>query len=472
VTERRWLAALLVVLLLAGACTRDEDEAAETGDTDTTVEQADDGDDGNDDGDGDGDGTNLDQGGFGDLDAVCSEGDGDAELDASDEGVTADSIRIGVFSDKGNTVASGLNREMYDVAEAFADWCNEHGGILGRQIEVDDLDAKLFEFEARINEACGTEFALVGGGAVFDDDPNDIRVGCDLPNIAGYVVTPRARTAELQVQPVPNPLHSMPMGHYQQAGEMFPEGTTQYGIMTGDLPATQLVRDQTVDALEIMGWEVVYDREYTSLGETGWRNFVQQMRDADVRILEFVGQPANLVQLVRAMDTEGWYPDLIVQQANFYDETFAEEGGAVAGNTLIRSVFHPFEAADENKATQDYLDLMEEYNPRGKVALLGAQGLSAWLLFARAATECGADLTRECLLEEAGSISDWTGGGLHAQQQPGNTEHSPCFLLLSVDGDGFAYDEEATAPNDGLYNCEEDNIVELEDDYGVPRPGE
>ena len=34
---------------------------------------------------------------------------------------------------------------------------------------------------------------------------------------------------------------------------------------------------------------------------------------------------------------------------------------------------------------------MEQYNPDGKVAGLGVQALSSYLLFAQAATECGSD---------------------------------------------------------------------------------
>jgi hypothetical protein len=155
---------------------------------------------------------------------------------------------------------------------------------------------------------------------------------------------------------------------------------------------------------------------------------------------------------------------------NFYDDLY-RQGASTESNLFIQSVFHPLEMADENKATQDYLDLMDQYNPDGKVALLGMQGLSSWLLFATAATACGSDLTAECLLTEAASQSDWTGGGLHSRQTPGNTEPSPCFLLLGLDDSGFVYNEEATAPTEGIYNCDEENVFEMTGDYGVPKPG-
>ena len=92
---------------------------------------------------------------------------------------------------------------------------------------------------------------------------------------------------------------------------------------------------------------------------------------------------------------------MILLSTNFYDDAVPRRARRRASNLYIQSAFHPLELADDNKATQDYLDLMEQYNPDGKVAQLGMQALSSWLLFAQAATECGSELTAECLLEEA-----------------------------------------------------------------------
>ncbi|MEO7430159.1 MAG: branched-chain amino acid ABC transporter substrate-binding protein, partial [Acidimicrobiales bacterium] len=104
---------------------------------------------------------------------------------------------------------------------------------------------------------------------------------------------------------------------------------------------------------------------------------------------------------------------------------------------------------------------MKQYNPGGKVALLGVQGISSWLLFAQAATECASDLTADCLLQKAGSATGWTGGGLHAPQTPGNTEPSDCWLALSLGADGFSLNKTATKANKGLYNCKPENVIPL-----------
>lgn len=445
--RRRTSIAVLALLLVAAACSRSESPSADG--TTTTTEAA-----SND------NSTALDNGGFGDLEGVCKEGDASG---STARGVTGTEIRIGSVTDKGFTAAAGLNKEMYDAAVAFAAWCNEHGGILGRKIVVDDLDAALTEYEARITEACEKDFALVGGGAVFDEDPNGVRVDCGLPNIAGYVVSARARNADLQVQPLPNPLAKINVGRYRAAAREFPEGIKRFGIMASNIPAVTLVRDQLLEAAGAHGYEVVYQVDYAPAGESGWANFVADMKAKDVRVLEFVGQPSNLTALNRAMDTAGWYPEVILLSGNFYDANYAAESGDIAGRLFIQSQFHPFELAKGNKATADYLELMDRYNPDGKVALLGAQSISAWLLFAQAAAACESDLTATCLLDNARKADGWTAGGLHAPQTPGNTEPSPCWLALGLDEDTkeFVVDPDATEAAEATYNCETDNIIEL-----------
>jgi hypothetical protein len=454
----RVLAVLAVTALVTGACTRASDEteegapAAPAGGTTAPAGDS---------------GSRLDQGGFGELENVCGEGDGGG---ATETGLTADQIHLGTITDKGSAERPGLTQEMYDAGVAFAAWCNEHGGIQGREVVIDDLDAKLFDYGQRIAEACQQDFALVGGGGVFDSQGVDTRVACGLPNIPGYVVTPTARVADLQVQPVPNPVYETVDVQYLWTQKLDPD-VKNYGLLWVNLDGPKTVRDQAVEAVEKLGYDVVFDEQYRPIGETGWRGFVQQMRDADVQTFELIGEPENMTALQGAMQTEGWYPKVTVLQSNYLDEKFAEEGGTtVSDATYIRSFFPTFDMADEVPAMSDYLELMDRYNPDGKVAMLGTQAMSAFMLTAVAARECGADLSRACLLEQAAAQQDWTAGGLHSKQSPGNRVASRCSLLVQATSDGFTYAEDLTEPNEGIFNCDDANVVELTHDYGVPKP--
>ncbi len=409
--------------------------------------------------------TELDQGGFGDLTDVCKAGDAKG---ATDVGVSDAEIHIGVVSDKGAQVRPGLNREMYDAGVAFAKWCNEHGGILGRKLVVDDRDAKLFSYTEAVNAACGTDLALVGGGAALDDD-NGARVRCGLVNIAGFVVSPSARVAKVQVQPLPNPVYTFLAGPYRALDKAVPGALQNFGILTGGLPSTRIVRDGDVEAVENLGGKVVYSVEYNAAGEQNWQPFAEEMKSKGVKMFDFVGEPENLTNLQKAMNTIGYYPDVTVLTTNFYDSKYAKEGGATAKNTWVRSSFTPFELASTNKATQAYIDMMFRYNKDGKIASLGEQSMSSWLLFAKAATACGSTLTRACLLAKASAVTSWTGGGLHAATDPATSTPAQCFVLLKLENGAFAVDKAATAANQGIFNCGADNLMTLKKDYGVPR---
>ncbi len=462
-------AALAVLALAAAACTRAADEtevgaAAPGGDggsaaTATTPDAPTD---------------RLDQGGFGDLENVCSDGrdraTGAGANGASETGLTADEIHLGTVTDKGSAERPGLTQEMYDSAVAFAAWCNEHGGIGGRTVVIDDLDAKLFEYGQRIGEACQQDFALVGGGAVFDAQDNGARIACGLPNIPGYVVTPQARVADLQVQPVPNPVYSFASAGYRWLHGAHPDAD-KLGILWVNLDGPATIHAQIVEMARKLGFDVAFDEQYRALGETGWRGFVQKMRDEGVTAFEMVGEPENMVAIQQAMQTEGWYPTFTHLQPNYLDARFAEEGGSsVSDATYMRSPYPTFDMADQVPAMADYLELMQRYNPSGKTAMLGMQGLSAFLLFATAADECGADLSRACVLEQAAAQDGWTAGGLHSPQTPGNSVATQCSLAIQVTPDGFRYDKDLTQPNQGIYNCDPANVIELTDDYGVPKP--
>ena len=465
--RRSAIAVLLVLALAAASCSRGGDENETGGGSDgdgssDTTEASGDG----------GGGSRLANGEFGDLGTVCQDGDGGT---ATETGMTASEIRIGTLTDKGAEVRAGLNKEMYDTAVAFADWCNENGGINGRQIVVDDLDAKLTEYAQRITEACQDDFFLVGGGAVFDNQDfdsagNSARVECGLPNISGYLINPVARVADLLAQPVPNPVYSYQVHNYRRVRELYPDAT-KFGVLWVDIAGVSTAHDQVTEAVTAEGFDVVYDQTYAAIGETGWRTFVQNMRDEGVQVVELIGEPENEAQLVSAMATEGWTPEVVTMQPNMIDAKFEDEASAVAPEVAYaRSAFPTFDMTDV-PAMADYLELMETYNPEGKYpAGLGAQALSGWLLFAKSAVECGADISRACVLEKARATTGWTAGGLHAPTNPTGEQPPACSIIVRFTSDGWVYDEEATDPDEGIFNCSEDNLLELQNDYGVPRP--
>jgi hypothetical protein len=119
----------------------------------------------------------------------------------------------------------------------------------------------------------------------------------------------------------------------------------------------------------------------------------------------------------------------------------------------VRSLPHWLAAvAKSSPALQKYLQLFEQYKPGAKTkAFLGLNAFSAWLLFAQAAKECGANLTRRCVYDNAKKVHSWTAGGLHAATDPGNNKASGCYLELIATPKGFVRAKIPT--NNGPFNC-------------------
>jgi ABC-type branched-subunit amino acid transport system substrate-binding protein len=451
------LAALLAAIaLVAAACTRGNDDVQSGGSSTTAA----------------GGGTSAPSGeagpgDFGTLKDVCGPAEKGAENGDSAQGVTADEIELGTISDPGFVGRPGLNQELFDASHVFADWCNAAGGISGRKIKLVERDAKLTEYKQRITEACASDFFLVGGGAVFDDTGQDERLSCLLPDIPAYLVSPKARGAELEAPPLPSALDEVPIGVYQYLDKKFPESGAKVGFMTGNVPATITVDKQNQEGVESLGWKVVYQTQYNAIGEASWTPFAQAMQSKGVKGLVYTGEPENAANLLKAFDDIQYELDWVVVGANHLDDKFIEVGGPAIKNAYMLSAVVPPFMAGENPATQQYLDLFEKYLPDGKSkALLGYNSFSAWLLFATAAKKCGADLTRKCVFDNAKAIKEWTGGGLHAASDPSSSQGPRCGMVVEASPDGFAVPDDFEL-TDGLFRCDDSAVVKLKGDYGT-----
>lgn len=390
---------------------------------------------------------------FGTLKNVCQPGDASG---ATTQGVTDDSIRVATFSDRGFSGRPGLNQELFDSGEVFTKWCNDAGGINGRKILLDERDTKLTDYQARVLDSCRDDFFMVGGGAVFDNTGVKDRLECMLPDMPGFVVTPEARESELLLQPLPNPPGALQIGDLRWLEKKFPESTKHVGMLTGDLATTAKVSADDREAIEKLGWDVVYNDKYPVAGNVAWTPYVQSLKDKGVRGIMWTGEPEGLAKLEQAMKDANYSVDWIRSPPNHYDPSLIEVGGDALKNTYVWSSFAPFEDAKDNPAVQEYLDLFAKYKPEAKTkALLGLQSWSAWLLFAQAARDCGSNLTRTCVYNTVKKVHTWTGGGLHARTDPGANTGSGCYLLLRATPNGFVRVD--IDPNDGIYNCSPKN---------------
>jgi hypothetical protein len=447
------LAVLALSVVVASCGDRGSDSSGGTGGGDTTTPA-----------DASGGGG---KGDWGDLKGVCGPKEDGGEVPSGDDsqGVTADSITLGTVADPGFSARPGLNQEIFDAGDAFVAWCNAAGGINGKELKLNKHDAKLTDYKPALDDACKTDFAMVGGGAVQDNLWADTGVACGLIDVAGFAVTPEKAGLAGQkpeetrtVQPVPNPGDRYIVAGLKMIDEKFPDAKATTGFLTADFQTLEAQYSKESQGFEAEGHEIVNKGVYGINGEANWKPFVTEMKNKDVKFQKFIGEGANAAAFEQARQQVGFEPEVRLYETNFYDQEFVKAAGSAADGALLTSVFIPMEEADDHPATQQYLDVMEEQG--GKKALLGMQSTSAWLLFATLARDCdqAGTLTRSCILEGASKVTEWTGGGLHAPTNPGSNEPAKCQMIMEIKDQKFT----RWAPDDEDFACDDEGVVEVD----------
>ena len=399
-------------------------------------------------------------GDFGDLLAVCGPG---SAKGATDQGVTDSQIEVGTISDPGNTIIPGLNQELFDAADAFVGWCNDAGGILGRTIKLNKRDAKLVEAGPRMVEACQTDFMLVGNGEALDDTTVKPRTNCGLAEIAAYTVSTRAGRAENSILAIPNTDYQSHLtGIYRQIQAKDPAVVPFFGELNSQLPALNTSGKRNAQAAVDLGFTQVYYEE-TPMAVDNWRTYAENIKKAGVQVLSMEDTPENTASLLRALSDVGYFPKYLVMEANHYNAKFVEEAGAALDQTtvLINTGQVPFEiSGPDYPATEQFIALLKKYaNAEPKALAINA--FSSWLLWAVSAKACGDTLTRACVMGKASATTNWTAGGLHAKETPGNGggTDSACFLALQATSKGFVVNSDFTNATEGLFNCDPKNVA-------------
>ena len=422
--------ALAVTAVLASACSSDRGDdpsATSSGGSAATVDAA----------------SSKSDAKFGTLDSPC--GDGDAK-GATDQGVSDTEIKIGFGDDRGYAQAPGLNKEMSDAVNALISWCNDQGGINGRKVVGTDYDAALMQANSVMQEACGSQFMMVGHGFAMDQTAEQTRVACNLVAVPGFTVSPVAANGPMTYQGVPFPVDYANASAWFQMAEMHPDTLNDFDIVNSTIPSIITASTKVRSMAEAAGFKlkdcgVTLNYE----GEASYVPFAEKFKACGVKGLWTSRSPVPAeFNFIKSLDQVGIDP-IFAGEATWYDSGVAtwNKDTGLLDNLSAGSIFPLIENADKVPAVQKYVDLVSAEN--GKVALLGMQSASSFLLWATAADECGSDLTRQCMVNELSKIHEWDGGGLHAVTDPGSNMPASCGLMVGLTGGTYAQSFPATA---------------------------
>ncbi|QCQ92296.1 ABC transporter substrate-binding protein [Rhodococcus sp. SGAir0479] len=393
---------------------------------------------------------------FGTLDSPCGEGDAKG---ATDQGVTDTDIKIGYGDDRGYAKSPGLNKEMSDAVSAMIDWCNEQGGINGRKIVGTDYDAAMTQANSVMQEACRSQFMMVGHGFAMDQTSEQTRVACNMAAVPGFTVSPDAANGPMTYQGVPFPVDIANASAWFQMGEMHPDLKNDFTLVGSTMPTIITSLTKTRSLAEAAGFNlkdcgVTLNYE----GEASYVPFAEKIKACGAKGLWTSRSPVPAeFNFFKAVDQVGVDP-IIFGEATWYAnavQSFNKDTGLL-DNLNAGMTFQMLEN-DNVPAVKQYKDLVTAQG--GKTALLGMQSTSSFLLWATAAKECGSDLTRQCMIDELSQIHEWDGGGLHAPSDPGKNVPAECGLVVKIKGADYS---QAFPADSGEFKCDAQYLVKTD----------
>ena len=137
-------------------------------------------------------------------------------------------------------------------------------------------------------------------------------MGCGLPSVPTYSVSPEFANAPLMYQSVPNPADIYPAGWAEQVATLFPDEVKNSTVMFGNFAATIDTKDKVLQTLDDFGFEFLdCPIEYNIAGEPDWKPFAQRMSDCGAEVVYYSGQPyPNMQNLLDDAAQVGLRPGL------------------------------------------------------------------------------------------------------------------------------------------------------------------
>jgi hypothetical protein len=348
-------------------------------------------------------------------------------------GVSDDAIIIGTGTDRGGIGTPGAGRGVIDMIEALADHCNAHGGLLGRDVLVQDYDAAAVEAGERIAEACDEVAAMVGHVFVQLLEAGFAAAACELPLFpAGADLLP---TSPVTIQ-----------GNVV-ALLADPASAATVVLVGPDTLSAATDRGTRRTAIELVGGSlsVVGDLGYPVDRVPDWIRIVGEARATGAGQVHLSGGCAQaVVPFVEVAAAAGWEPVVVTTAAAYDDECLAIE---TPDRLFIELPFLPFEDGASAPSTTAHAELLDRIAaPRTGNGILAASAFWRW---ATAAPTCLSSVESACFSTFASQLGGWTAGGLHpAIGVDGTTEG--CAVVMGVADGGFV---RRLPVEPGTYDC-------------------
>jgi hypothetical protein len=401
----------------------------------------------------------------------------DATPTATEIGVTPTELRIAVIADVDTPLAPGAYAGARDAIQGFGKYINQHGGLAGRKVVVDYYDSKLNGDETRnaIIKACQNDFAIVGTGALFLNNVDDMLACADSKGVkTGLPDVPVVTIWEpQQSSPVSFPITAPAKVFSDPSGQTYQARVGRFrwylSNVSKDLHGVFLV-GADLAALKTATMPIWLGAQKVGIKSDG----VFDVHGADPQdkflpMATTMQSKGSTIESSGVNDTSQAYmlKEAAVQgvstvkvwdcTAACYSKRFIETAGAKAEGQYVDMPFVPVEEAKFNPAVKAYVNAVGA----GVIDGNGEQAWAAALFFrdaVNATVKAGGvnSLTRANFLAAAQKIHSFNADGMLATSDIPAKKATPCTSLFQVKGGKFV---RVFPKKPATFDCNPKNVV-------------
>jgi len=377
----------------------------------------------------------------------------DTTLEATEIGVTADSITVQVMADVGSPLAPGLFQGNVDATKAWARWVNENGGLACRQVKVEIWDSKLDPTEAKngLINGCKVALALVGDNALFNPDtatigncPDKAGQAIGIPNFVGLAndaneaCQPNTWNVQSVSEVCPSTLSGVrpfqgSAGYNQWLAKNLAPNREFY-LIPGDFPTTVqsgmvIIEQQRKSGIDVVGSAKVSGRAEQS-------TYLAYLTEASNLGATTIYDGSNSTAMLKAQQ-EAKAQGVLAKykwtgSLSIYDKTYTTADPSVTNGTYAGLNQLPWDEADRSEGLSAYIKYI---GGAGNADALGANAFMAGIAFKETVDRIVAAkgpnaLTRANIVKEIPNTKSDFGGWIG--ETKGGKDIMPCFMVIQI----------------------------------------
>lgn len=359
---------------------------------------------------------------------------------ATDPGITENEIKIGNVSTISGPIP-GFGQTGVNAVKAYVNFVNATGGVCGRQLSLVTADDRLqsgtnkAEHDKLKDQVAG----FVGGTTVVDDGAAQSIEGTNI-GYTGLAITDAMIGSGNSFPTTPID----PSSKGNSAATIFRymkevEGVTRAGLVYPAQAAAKARAEDYRADFDAAGVPVVLDAE-VAVTETNYAGVAQNVKNANVDILVTTLEVTGMSNLARDLQTVGYFPKVPFYGAQAYGRDFLSRTGEAAAPTVLGLAYSILEDAGQVPAIQDFLTWYQNTNPGADVDFFAIQSWVAADLYVTALRQVSGEPTRDKILAQLQSISDYDAKGFIAPISPATKKGASCFMVAKVSGGKWVRD--------------------------------